>query len=223
MWSHYADSFQGVCIGVDPGKMNHGVKEGGFKVDYKQPRRKRLAEELIKPEWGDDVSVKDIPCLTEKSKIWKYEKEVRFIYDLKKEEMRKLIESVDIGKIKIQGIENNGNENEREETLVRDVVSLPADAIRVIIFGVDVYCNDVKAILNLLNSNQVFEHVKLYISAIHSDYYKIQYMLMDRNEILDWHCTQSNIYADAKDHKRWCSDHGTHRLVYLKNGYNLKK
>jgi len=38
MWSHYAESFQGVCLAFDPTKFENGLKLGGFPVDYPPTR-----------------------------------------------------------------------------------------------------------------------------------------------------------------------------------------
>lgn len=204
MWSHYGDQHQGICLILDADKFNNGFKTGGYAVTYKQKR-----EPL--PPWFYNTYQKHIPpldpsnvqareaelyqaylgILTSKSPMWKYENEVRMIYDL-----AKLNPVSDFSEVSVACAECRD-----EDTMpgFRDVVELPPESVRGVIFGADCPINYVNELLPIL-SEERFRHAKLYSSSLHSDEYVIHYFERDSDSIMGNQQSYSEKIANAKNH-----------------------
>ncbi len=78
MWSLYADSHKGICIGFNLEKLYHSIKKNGFKevallkVNY--------VKELEPFNFFEDSFKAVINWLRTKSNSWKYEKEIRILF-----------------------------------------------------------------------------------------------------------------------------------------------
>lgn len=94
MWSHYGDHNQGICLVFDAEKFNNGLKKGGYPVEYHEKRKGMPAElysawkRLFEPRGEDMDQARHellyrhyLEILTRKSPEWKYEGEVRMIYE----------------------------------------------------------------------------------------------------------------------------------------------
>lgn len=68
MWSHYANSHRGICLGFDPERFPFDVAQ---KVEYKKARERILP--------SDDNNAKVVKALLSKSSDWGYEGEWRII------------------------------------------------------------------------------------------------------------------------------------------------
>lgn len=78
MWSHYAQNHEGFAIGFDAVKLNDlCFKNGGFQTGYVAYRDKYPI--LRWPEKGNKREMEELiaTIMNVKSRIWKYEKEVR--------------------------------------------------------------------------------------------------------------------------------------------------
>lgn len=113
MWGYYADSFRGVVVGIDVTEPSFakGLRPDGFPVEYTIDRSKtklplayyqfpwventvkNLNEEVVSNgglfipfrTYREQVESAFIACLTTKAPCWRYEREVRFIYDLRQQ------------------------------------------------------------------------------------------------------------------------------------------
>ncbi|MBN1216200.1 MAG: DUF2971 domain-containing protein [Candidatus Lokiarchaeota archaeon] len=93
MWSHYASGFKGICIGFEYNKTDYNVK----KVKYSNKRPELIINEIMdKDKLADFI----IELYTTKSTCWKYEKEYRYIYDIKTNNDKIVFNDIDIDKIK---------------------------------------------------------------------------------------------------------------------------
>jgi hypothetical protein len=78
MWSHYANSHSGICLGFDILKLYYSLEEikdsnrGLFKISY--------TKKFQTKDFFQDGFESIIHLLKTKSKNWKYEREVRIIY-----------------------------------------------------------------------------------------------------------------------------------------------
>jgi len=232
MWAHYAESFQGVCIGVDPAKFENGIKPGGFQVDYSPARvhlppsfydvnQKMTAERVIAesipftkdPETGlflmdhtreEIIEDQFISLLTHKSPAWKYEQEIRMIYDLDatKRSPDYLRQTFPCGPCLQQ---KKTAETCSHRRTYRDAVRLPAEAITAVILGSDISRQDASVILDLLAPPD-FAHVNVYWCSLHSDKYILQYnqdrMTSEERYSLFMQRLREKNVADAKGHIR---------------------
>lgn len=200
MWAHYADSFQGVCIGLDPSKFENGMKAGGFPVDYSPTRAslppsyydvfQKLRGERINakgvvfekdPETGlmlmphnREEIIRDhfLSLLTHKSPAWGYEQEVRMIYDL-----GSFRSSSHYTKTMFACDACRKQKKAIEQCghqTFRDALRLPANAFVAVILGSDVSSADTAAILKFLAAPD-FAHVAIYWSSLHSEKYVLKY------------------------------------------------
>jgi hypothetical protein len=210
MWSHYGDQHQGICLILDADKFNNGLKAGGYAVNYKQKRESlppsfyNTYQNLFSPRDAAIVQVREaelyqayLGILTSKSPMWKYEREIRMIYDLAKLNPRGdfLEVSVACGDCPDTGIP-------KEKCTMpwfRDAVSLPPESVRGVIFGADCPINYVDELLPIL-SEERFRHVKLYSSSLHSDEYVIHYSEHDAETIRVYQQSYSEKIAHAKNH-----------------------
>lgn len=197
MWSHYADKFQGVCLGIDPSRLYYGLKKGGFRVSY-LPTRETLNPDdysivpaitgMVKDEWSQFLA--QIEFLTHKSPAWSYENEVRMIYEL-----QTLLSHPSYRQIpdtpKIDGQE------------YRDAVYLPEDAITSVIFGAECLSKDIQSILAILSEGR-YANVRVFCSAIHSSRFTVQYKSIARekwNDFVRQHQEREKFIGWAKQHE----------------------
>ncbi len=205
MWSHYAESFQGVCLAFDSTKFENGIKMGGFPVDYSPTRRclppnfydvyQSVAADkvefggvrfeadsdsgLLLMEHNREERLRDhlITFLTQKSPAWKYEQEVRMIYDLPK--IRASEHYTDPKVPCAQCSSANKTWEECKNPTFHDALRVPPEAMLAVILGTDTSKADVVAILGALDSPD-FAHVRVYWSSLHSDQYVLQYNRDDK-------------------------------------------
>ncbi len=204
LWAHYADSFQGVCLGFDSGKFDTGIKAGGFPVAYDLSRKSfapsfydahpsvncniikdsgRIFHQdpegglyLTESEFQEIETDRVLAFLTSKSPAWAYEKEVRMIYDLDKfRSSPNYVKCTSCRECKIQ----NKLQCDCDSATYNDAVTLPATALQSVLFGTDISISGVSAIWNLLEDPS-YNHVKIYWSSLHSDRYELQYNLDER-------------------------------------------
>jgi hypothetical protein len=196
LWSHYADSFQGVCLAFDPTQFENGIKDGGFPVTY-SPSREGLPPDFYDvyrklfdgsltahyaspsedPHWQAMVRF-----LTQKSPAWQYEQELRMIYDFadtsKRDKFGRVLTPCEHCKSQQTAVDQCRN------FTYRDVISVPPSAIRAVIFGTDVVTKEAAEILRLLEMPE-FSHVLVYWSSLHSDQYILQYNLDRRDDKME--------------------------------------
>jgi hypothetical protein len=194
LWSHYADSFQGVCLAFDPTHFENGIKDGGFPVTY-SPSRNGLPPDFYDvytrafggaptarytspsedPHWKAMVGF-----LTEKSPAWRYERELRMIYDLadtsKGDKLDRLLTPCEYCGIQQSHVDQCLN------ATYRDVIRLSPQAIQAVVFGTDVGAEEAAELLRLLDMTE-FAHVLVYWSSLHSDQYILQYNLDQREGV----------------------------------------
>lgn len=206
MWSHYAESFQGVCLAFDSTKFENGIKCGGFPVDYSPTRTSLPASfydvyqsvtaekvefggvrfeadsdsELLMMAHNREERLREhfITFLTQKSPAWKYEQEVRMIYDLPT--IRASQHYAD-PKFPCEHCKKEKKTWEDCKTpTYRDALHMPPEATLAVILGTDISKADVVAILSALDSPD-FAHVRVYWSSLHADQYVLQYNRDDKD------------------------------------------
>lgn len=192
LWSHYADSFQGICLAFDPARLENGIRDGGFLVTY-SPSREGLPTDFydVYRRWFDGPSTGSPPSpsddrhwqamvrfLTQKSSAWGYEQELRMIYDLSDTSKSAKFDRVLIPCETCKRQQRLGNQCANPS--YRDVIAFPPQAIQAVIFGTDVAAEEATELLRLLDMAE-FAHVLVYWSSLHSDQYILQYNL-DRRE-----------------------------------------
>ena len=206
MWSHYAESFQGICLAFDSTKFENGIKTGGFPVYYSPTRRSLPASfydffqsvTAEKVEFGGvrfeadsdsgllmmahnrEERLRDdfISFLTHKSPAWKYEKEVRMIYDLPT-----IRASQHYADPKFPCEHCNKEKKSWQDCkgpTYRDALRVPPEAMLAVILGTDISKTDVMAILSALDSPDL-AHVRVYWSSLHADRYVLQYNRDDQD------------------------------------------
>jgi hypothetical protein len=192
LWSHYADSFQGVCLAFDPTQFENGIKDGGFPVTY-SPSREGLPPDfydVYRRVFAGVLTAKDgsptddphwqamVGFLTQKSPAWKYEQELRMIYDIadasKRDKFDRLSSPCERCKSKESTVDQCPN------STYRDVIRFSPQAVQAVVFGTDVGAETAAELLRLLDMAE-FAHVLIYWSSLHSDQYILQYNL-DRRE-----------------------------------------
>ena len=222
MWSHYADQFQGVCLVLNPAAFENGIYSGGVRVQYPPERRtlpvsfydSYLALDnteappgfVVDAESGfcvpstykeDALRQAFIDLLMFKSPAWRYENEVRMIYDLSG-----LGESQHYRRVEIACEECRRRSNPPEkckQALYRDAVQLPPPAILGVIFGADCPSVAVDRILEIL-AGAPFKEARLYWSSLHSARYAVHFMPGDAEYIRFFYQHRDSIVADAKGH-----------------------
>ena len=206
MWSHYAESFQGICLAFDSAKFENGIKTGGFPVDYSPTRRSlppsfyevyqsvtaqkvefggvRFETDsdsgLLLMEQNREEKLRDhfITFLTQKSPAWKYEQEVRMIYDLPT--IRASQHYADPKFPCEQCKTEKKTWEDCKSPTYRDALQVPPEAILAVILGTDISKADVVAILGELDGPD-FAHVRVYWSSLHADRYVLQYNRDDKD------------------------------------------
>lgn len=223
MWSHYAEQFQGICLAVDPTKFGNGIQQGGFEVKYPPERRSlppsqydswlALKEQasgvpgfindaasglLLTPsQQNERIKQEFISFLTHKSPAWKYEQEVRMIYEIPNQRWLRDYRRIDFPCSKCQ---QKGVAAEKcENSWYRDAIELPPDAILAVIFGTDCMMATADTVLSILDAPQ-YRHVDLYWSSLHSCRYAVQYTKQDRSYIKAMQEERTKQVARAKGH-----------------------
>jgi hypothetical protein len=138
-----------------------------------------------------------IELLTFKSPAWKYENEVRMIYDISD-----LGESPNYRRVEIACDECRGRSNPPancKQAFYRDAVQLPPVAVLGVIFGADCPSAAVDRILEILEDKS-FKEVRRYWSSLHSARYAVHFMAGDAEYIRFFYRHRDNIIADAKGH-----------------------
>jgi DUF2971 family protein len=166
MWAHYADQFQGVCIVVDPTAFENGIQMRGIAVEYPSERRglpTSFYDSYLaigqSPSAENEAKLRQsfIDFLTAKSPAWKYENEIRMIYELPQHLKSPAYRRVELACARCQS--RGRSPTECKQALFRDAVHLPPNAIRAIIFGADCPSLAVERILKIV-SNGSFENVR---------------------------------------------------------------
>ena len=225
LWSHYADSFQGVCLMIDPLHINNGLEPGGFAVRYPPKRvgllpsyydnflrrsRNGVSLEGVEFHENPESGILELPharkdrerdqiikFLTHKSPAWGYEKEIRMIYDLPS-----LIHSPDYRVQKFSCTKCKSAEKSSDQCgnlRLRDAIALPAKAILAVIFGTDTLPEFVTEILSILGDPE-FSDVDLYWTSYESDGYTIQYNRSDKDYVTFMQRLRAKQIAKAKNH-----------------------
>jgi len=183
MWGHYTWSHAGIVIGIDTStdSFQKGLKSDGFEVHYNPDRSKiklplayyqspsveqydlygnivnRPDEEVVSNgglvipfrEYRRQVEEARITALTTKAEDWRYEQEVRFIYDLTLHSKQLVLENK------------------------RQLVSIPAEALREIIVGFRADVKLVQEIVRLYRDGKIGKP-KLFFSECHPNLYEVQ-------------------------------------------------
>ncbi|MES2595585.1 MAG: DUF2971 domain-containing protein [Verrucomicrobiota bacterium] len=226
MWAHYGDQFQGMCIALDPAKFFNGVQAHGYEVSYGEERRTLPVEHydsilklmaarpiqtgnVVDPSSGLELPwalaahlrrQRFIDILIHKSPAWKYEQEIRMIYDLEE-----LITTSEYRQVWL-ACQNCGAKNLRandcEHPTFRDAVAIPAEAVQAVIFGTDCQISSTNEALRVLAEPR-YQHVKLYWSSLHSSRYVVQYN-EDTPEYVRFMQSQMALdVGQAKGHEFW--------------------
>jgi hypothetical protein len=217
MWAHYADQFQGICIALDPTGFENGIQMGGIAVEY-PPERRGLATTFYdsyltigqSPSAENEAKIRQsfIDFLTAKSPAWKYENEVRMIYEL-----ANFLRSPSYRRVELacQRCRARGEPPSKcKQAFFRDAVHLPPNAIRAIIFGADCPSLAVERILKIV-SDGPFKNVRTYWSSLHSARYAVHYIEADAEYIRFFYEHRDTIMAGAKGHYT----RGPKGLVYI--------
>jgi len=251
LWSHYADSFQGVCLVFDSTQFENGLKPGGFRVDYSPVRTglppsfydvylnltadiaefggvrfKGDAESgllLMEHNREEKIHEQLVKFLTQKSPAWEYEQEARMIYELK---VIQASSSYTQPRFACERCRKAKKTPEQcKNATSRDAIRLPAEAIRAVIFGTDTSKADVAEILALLDTPD-YSHVGIYWSSLHSDRYVLQYNRDDRKGDERYSLFiqeyRAKQVAEAKSHIRFTKA-GTQYITAKKAVNYLKK
>lgn len=242
MWAHYADQFQGVCLALDPTKFFNGFRPGAYKVDYRPDRQslppanydvwQQLQQGpapvgyVTDPGSGLDLSPRQqaelnqhhyINLLTHKSPAWKYENEVRMIYDypaLAASAHHKRFETA------CENCKSDKRPAKKcENPVFRDAIVLPAEAVTAVIFGTDCPLDSVKSLFDVL-SDRAFAHVATYWSDLHPAKYAVRYREGDRSYIEMMQRMRTEHIAYAKHHLERDSDDGL-KIKAAKKGVNF--
>ena len=223
MWSHYADQFQGVCLALDSASFENGIQKGGYDVQYDSPDRRSLPPsfydtylslgssdnlagfdfdpeaDLSVPKTHKEEMLRKsfIDLLTFKSPVWRYEQEVRMLYEhfdkLKSPSYRRRV-------FACATCRQHGQPPEKcKQTSYRDAVYLPPKAILAVVFGADCPSEDVERLLTILATDP-FKSVKLYWSALHSERYALHYIRADAKDIRSFYEGRDELVAQAKGH-----------------------
>jgi hypothetical protein len=193
MWSHYGDSHKGIAIGFDvtKGSFPRGRHTAGLPVSYvakgERPKfpehayyfealRQRQSAHLPEGEvmhngvvipsshLDNEVYAAADQVLKHKHECWKYESEIRFVYDLTKANRGGLIRAR-IG-------------NGCHKFIERDVACFGDEAIREIRVGF--YCQPAHAqALFELRQKGRFPDAKFYITSLNEDQYEIDFTSAD--------------------------------------------
>ncbi len=225
MWSHYADQFQGVCLGLDPTKFDNGITQGGYVVQY-PTERQSLPEfyydtfHALFPKYPEDprypydpaskllLSPVDhhalrrhrfIELLRYKSPAWEHENELRMLYELDRQSTlnghRPILMPCPDCQLRCKEIE------ECKYPCYRDTIELPPESIRAIIFGTECTLRTVDAIFSVLEDAR-YANVETYWSDLHSSKYAIHYVKDERNDLKTLLRAHSHRIARSKGHVR---------------------
>jgi hypothetical protein len=181
MWSHYGDMFQGAAVLLDPEHFPNGLENPnggrGFPINYG-------VERVALPNWiYSYVAIKGSPpiplptekieeldsviakLLTTKSKMWKYERELRMLYPMDMVTTPDKFPEVEVP-IKLDGVATPA---------FRDAVTIEQKAIVGVIFGPEVTSDSLAQIAPIFQEKR-YEHLKLYRSSHNGQEYQMDYM-----------------------------------------------
>lgn len=195
MWGHYTRSHAGIVLGIntDANGFQQGVKPSGYEVRYSEDRSETklplafyqsphvetldMLGNIVNPpdeavvsdgglvipfrEYRRRVEETGITALTTKAKDWHYEQEVRFIYNL----------SLHSNQLTC---ENN-----------RQLVSIPAEALREVIVGFRADVKLVQDIVHLYRDGKIGKP-KLFFSECHPNLYEVQPHETNDQYLLDY-------------------------------------
>jgi hypothetical protein len=248
MWSHYGNMFQGVCLAIDPAKIENGIRENGFPVRYEKTRRSfptsfydtflSRDKDCVKMhgiEFSTDAESKLLlmdhsheqkfeqhllAFLQHKSPAWAYEHEVRMIYRLPALRASECYRKPEFACATCKTAKMTWDKC--NHTTYRDAIHLPPEAIRAVIFGTDASLAAIHEIFTLLD-DACYAHVSLFWSSLHSERYVIQYNKSDKHYVECIHRMRTEHVAYAKGHVH-PSQSGTKVLPAGKGvSYTMKK
>jgi hypothetical protein len=216
MWSHYGDHNQGICLVFDAEQFNNGLRKGGFPVEY-DPHRKGMPTDLYSAwkrlfEPGSESLDRArhellyrnyIEILTRKSPEWKYEREIRMIY-----EKSALDPISDFGEVTFPCpicARAGRSKDACNCPVFRDTVKIPPSAVRAVVFGADIPTPFVEPVLRILSEDR-YAHVTLYWASLHSSDYRMHYLHADADSIRTYQEAHTERIGRAKDHFTYSSD-----------------
>lgn len=99
MWSHYADGFKGICVGLDfkEYKGNSTLCSVLYSYDRPEITIERIIDDKLREEYIWEI-------MLTKSKCWEYENEYRMLFNIDNEEAKKEIILTDITPIIISEV-----------------------------------------------------------------------------------------------------------------------
>ncbi len=216
MWSHYGDHNQGICLVFDAEKFNNGLKKGGYPVEYHQERKgmppelysawKRLLEprgEAVDQARHELLYRHYIEILTRKSPEWKYEGEVRMIYE--KSALDPVSDFDEVTFACPICVKAGRPKSDCKQPVFRDTVKMPAEAIVAVIFGADSPTPFVEPVLKILAENR-YAHTKLFWASLHSSEYRMHYYQTDADNIRAYQEAHTERIGRAKNHYTYSQD-----------------
>lgn len=152
LWSHYADSHRGIVIGFNPNKPPF-VDNPPISIDYNHGRFTLDADKILARNVYTDIET----ALSRKNKVWKYEKECRFLFDTQNNPE--------------QIIWYDHNEN--------PIIKLDDRAIDCVYFGSRVSIEKIDQIKDILSSQRRLDSIKLYRCKLCSTSYNLEFLKVD--------------------------------------------
>jgi hypothetical protein len=152
MWSHYADSHRGICIGFSK---NNDYFQKAIPIKYRRYRTSLNGVDitsLVEPK-----AITKLVCL-EKSIDWAYEEEERLFWD-------------DLGEnITFSGKDLNGNEVFLNE--------YPKEAIKSVYIGINASRETIIEILKIVSNFD--EEVEVFLCQKYIEEFKINFLKIDK-------------------------------------------
>lgn len=149
LWSHYADSHKGIVIEFDLDKFPF-ISNPPLPMNYSDERFTLDADRLLACDVNSDIKT----MLVRKNKVWKYEKEYRFLFDAQNKSE--------------QIIWYDHNEN--------PIIKLDDDAINAVYFGCRVTIEKIKQIKDILSSQGRLEYTKMYKCKLSDTNYRLDFV-----------------------------------------------
>ena len=148
LWSHYADSHKGIVIGFNADK-HPFVDNPPISMDYSDERFTLDADKLLTCDIHSDIK----SILLRKNKVWKYEKECRFLFD----------------------VQNNPEQIIWYDNYDNPIIRLDDDAVNSVYFGSRVSAEKINQIKDILSSQERLESIKLYKCKLCDTNYGLQF------------------------------------------------